>query len=322
MNLDRRETIKLLGSAASISLLPLAAVAEPSADLLALRDRVQKLIDDLDLTGQIKQLPAQYRQFCQEVPVAHSECKKCEAGLRDRSVHIATANGEQRFVSNIKHRPVELGFIADDVTPFDLPATLLGLMKAFKEYREYEAADLLNKGWAYNPEIGGDGQAMFSESHPHDDGVWSNTLSGPLAETNLLHALVGIRTNAVDESGIKIKSTGELLIVPVAQTVEAYHMLRTELYPGMTMPEANAALTLPGKIGRLSVNDYLTDNDNWFVKTSIPGIIMSEYQPFTVTAEIDADSKKVIVVGREIRGFGHTDPRAMFGVRGKVEAVA
>src|SRR5271170_4538989 len=92
-------------------------------------------------------------------------------------------NAGERFQWAFVHLEVALGYaitrkaIDDNLYKAQFNPTNLKLQEAFAQFKEIQAANILNLGTTYNASIVGDGQALFSTAHPFDGGTWANTSS-------------------------------------------------------------------------------------------------------------------------------------------------
>lgn len=311
IEITRRLAIQILGSAAIVGAAPeIAQAKEPSAELLALRERVQFAVDAFD-----KQTPFAHAQY------AKIFRKRVKAPIKSAFsvalVRYSPAAGfaGQPVVYRVKHDEVELGFTVS-IGDMDDPAVMIrGLCQVFKELREISAVKVFDAATVYDPYWAGDGVCMCSDAHPVDNARWSNTLgAADLNATNLMLACAR-PTQFVDDQNLRIEARAKLLVVPVAQMDTAERLTYTELRPSRQDDSVVAMPTIAeGAVQeKYMVWDYLTDNGEWFVITDIDGLVWSEHEPFSIRVEMDADKNEVQVIGREVRGFGCIDPRAVVG---------
>src|SRR5436853_5311494 len=92
-------------------------------------------------------------------------------------------NAGERFTWAFTHVEVALGYaitrkaIDDNLYKAQFNPTNLKLQEAFAQFKEIQAANILNLGTTYNTSQIGDGVALFSTAHPYDGGTWANTSS-------------------------------------------------------------------------------------------------------------------------------------------------
>jgi len=160
----------------------------------------------------------------------------------------------ERFTWAFVHIEVALGYaitrkaIDDNLYKAQFNPTNLKLQEAFAQFKEIQGANILNLGNVYNSAQIGDGVALFSTAHPYDGGTWANTSSTPksLNESSLLADMTNVRTNFVNERGLRILSRARRLVVPPNLEQVAIRLCKTELRPGTADNDVNAILTLSG----------------------------------------------------------------------------
>ena len=231
-------------------------------------------------------------------------------------------NAGERFVWNQEHLEVALGYamtrksIDDNLYKSEFKPANLGLAKSFLLLKEAIAANILNTGLVYNPAVGGDGQPLFSTSHPVDGGTYSNTFATPadLNEASLLAANNSIRKQFVDQRGLKIYARGRKLIVPIDLGPVADRLMNTKLRVGTGDNDINAILTSNGGFADgFMVYDYLTSPFAWFILTNIRGLLHLVRKPFETDMQVDFTTQNLLVQGYERYSFSYNNPRAAFG---------
>src|ERR1700690_4305278 len=149
-------------------------------------------------------------------------------------------NAGERFIWNFVHQEIALGYaitrkaIDDNLYKAQFNPTNLKLQEAFAQFKETQGANILNLGFTYNSSQIGDGVALFSTAHPYDGGTWANTSATPksLNESSLLANMTNVRTQFVNERGLRIMSRARRLIVPPNLEQVAIRLMKTELRPG------------------------------------------------------------------------------------------
>lgn len=233
-------------------------------------------------------------------------------------------NAGERWSWNFKHFIVVLGYsmtreaIDDNLYKAQFGPTNLGLMDVFMQFEEIQAASIFNTATTVMPGLGGDGQPLASVSHPiagPTGGTWANTSSTPLDlnEASLSSSMTAVRTNFVDERGLKILARARQLIVPPQLEQVAIRLLKSELRPGTANNDVNALLTLSGGLpeGHL-VMDYLTSSFAWFLKTNIEGLIFMNRKPFEMDLWVDNSTDNLLCKGYQRYSVGYNDPRCLF----------
>jgi len=231
-------------------------------------------------------------------------------------------NAGERFTWAFVHIEVALGYaitrkaIDDNLYKAQFNPTNLKLQEAFAQFKEIQGANVLNLGNVYNASQIGDGKALFATDHPWDAGTWANTSATPksLNESTLLADMTNVRTQFVNERGLRILSRARRLIVPPNLEAIAIRLTKTELRPGTADNDVNAILTLSGGLpeGHI-VLDFLTSNFAWFLTTNIEGLIHMLRIPYESDLWVDNITDNLLVKAYERYSFGYNDPRAAWG---------
>jgi hypothetical protein len=227
----------------------------------------------------------------------------------------------ERWLYSAEMRELSLGYIItrkaveDNQYKSEFNPSNLGLQDVFATTKEIYAANIFNVGTTFDATVGGDGVALFSTVHPIDTGTVANkpTVEVDLNESTLLTAMTTIRNNWVDERGIKIVARADCLLVPAALEPVAVRLLRTALRPGTNDNDVNAIQHVGGGLRDYIVNEFLTSNFAWFVKTDKRGLIYYDRIPFEMDMYVDFDTDNLKVKGRERYTFSYFDWRAVYG---------
>jgi hypothetical protein len=183
--------------------------------------------------------------------------------------------------------------------------------------KQVRAASVLNTG--FTAAVGGDGQPLFSASHPLvSGGTNSNIPTTPadLNETSLEAAVIQISL-WTDERGLLIASKPRKLIVPPALQFVATRLLETELRVGTNDNDINAIKNNGSIPEGYTINHYLTDTNAWFLCTDVPnGMKHFVRTPLQNSMDGDFDTGNVRYKARERYSFGFSDPLGMFGSAG------
>lgn len=230
-------------------------------------------------------------------------------------------NAGERFIFNHEAFEIGLGYamtrkaIADNLYESQFPASNLGLQNSFEQAEEIYSANVLNSATTYNPNIGGDGVALLSTAHPIDGGTYANTFSTQLdlSEASLLQALTNMRTNFVDQAGLKVFARGKKLLVPPALEWVAARLWHSTLRVGTGDNDPNAMRVTGSLSDGYDVLDFLTSGTYWFVLSNIAGLIFLEREPFEMSMEVDFITDNLLVKGYQRYYVGYFNPRAVFG---------
>ena len=200
---------------------------------------------------------------------------------------------------------------------------------AMANTKQVKAADVFNNG--FNSSFtGGDGQQLFSASHPTiGDGSQSNTLGATdLSEASLESALITI-SKAKDDRGILIGLQTKSLHIPSDLAFTADQILNSTMSTTIGVNSTTAAngatnvndinsIRNQGMVpGGFYVNRRFTDTNAWYLKTDCPnGAKMFVRSPLQTKMEPDFDTGNVRFKARERYSFGFSDWRSYYGASG------
>ena len=245
------------------------------------------------------------------------------AQLKTEGGQTSFDNGAgERYVYNQEHNEIALGYaitrkaIDDNLYKTQFQPSNLGLIESFQQTKEIYGSNILNTATTYNANIGGDGVALCSTSHPIDGGTVANTPTTQvdLNESTLLNAMISIRTNFKDQAGLKVFARGRKLIVPPQLEPVAIRLTKTELRPGTADNDVNAIMMTAGGLPEgYMVNDFLTSPSAWFLLTNIDGLSYMERIKFETDMQVDFVTDNLLVKGYERYSFGYYNWRSIFG---------
>ena len=236
---------------------------------------------------------------------------------------IAYGNAQEAWTARYNHETIALGFsITEEAVEDNLYDSLSkrytkALARAMAYTKQVKAASVLNNGFS-SSYTGGDGQPLFSASHPLvSGGVNSNRLTASdLNETSLEAAVIQI-AGWTDERGLLIAAKTNKLIVPPALMFVAKRLLDTELRVATADNDINALKAMGAIPGGYTVNHFLTDTNAWFLTTDVPnGMKHFVRTPLQNSMDGDFDTGNVRYKSRERYSFGWSDPLGMFASPG------
>ena len=245
------------------------------------------------------------------------------APVKAEGAAIAYDNAQEAWTARYNHETIALGFsITEEAVEDNLYDSLSkrytkALARAMAYTKQVKAASVLNNGFS-SSYTGGDGQPLFSASHPLvTGGVNSNRLTASdLNETSLEAAVIQI-AGWTDERGLLIAAKPGKLIVPPALMFTAKRLLDTELRVATADNDINALKAMGSIPGGYTVNHYLTDTNAWFLTTDVPnGMKHFVRTPLANSMDGDFDTGNVRYKSRERYSFGWSDPLGMFGSPG------
>jgi hypothetical protein len=246
------------------------------------------------------------------------------APVKNEGSAIAYDNAQEAWTARYNHETIALGFsLTEEAIEDNLYDSLSArytkaLARGMAYTKQIKAAAVLNNGFS-SSYAGGDGQALFSASHPLvSGGTNSNIPSTPadLNETSLENAVIQI-AQWTDERGLLIAAKPKKLVIPVQLQFVATRLLETELRVGTNDNDVNALKNNGSIPGGYTVNNYLTDSNAWFLTTDVPnGMKHFVRTPLSNSMDGDFDTGNVRYKSRERYSFGWSDPLGMWGSQG------
>ena len=280
------------------------------------------------LTGMYKQLPRVWNDFY-DTRKSKMQLER-NVSMRYMSVAAITTDGEstpfdngggQRYVYNQTHLQFQLAFaitrqtIEDNLYSSQFGPNAMGLRDAFLRAEHIYASNPFNTATTYDSQVGGDGVALGSASHPVDGGTVSNIASpaASLNETALLNAQVAINANWRDNANQRMDAKPECLIIPPQLEAVAVRLLKTELRPGTANNDVNAILSVQGGIPKgYKVWNYLTSQYAWFILTDQEGLLHYNRIPYSTDMSVDFTTDTLLVKGRMRQSWSYTDFRSIY----------
>ena len=238
---------------------------------------------------------------------------------------VAYDTAQETFTARYTNETIALAFaITEEAIEDNLYDRLASrytkaLARSMSQTKQVKGAAPLNNGLpSLSSFTSGDGQQLFSTSHPTIAGTFQNTLTtqADLNETSLEQALIDIAA-MTDERGLKIAAKGVKMIVPPANQFTAERLMKSQGRVGTADNDINAVKSLGMIAQGYRVNNFLTDTDSWYITTDVPnGMKHFNRAPLTTKMEGDFDTGNVRYKARERYVFGVSDPRGIFGVEG------
>lgn len=242
------------------------------------------------------------------------------AQLKSEGGSIAYDDHSQEGTKRYTHQTWGLGYI---VTMEELQDNLYK-SKSFKRARmlarsmaitkEINGANILNRGFDSNFNDGWDGKELFATDHVTQGGNSSNELATPadLSETALEDLLIQI-DQMEDSRGLKIALKGRCLVVPSALQFKAHRILKSDLQSGTANNDTNAMKDMGMLPDGIIVNNYLTDDNAWFIKTDADfGLQCMNRMKLALTQDNDWETENAKAKAVERYVFGWSDFRGCF----------
>lgn len=188
---------------------------------------------------------------------------------------------------------------------------------SLRQTKENVVANKYNR--AFNSTYaGGDGKELLATDHPSLNGDWSNELATPadFAEQPLEDLLIQIG-NAKNSRGMRIRLQAKSLIVPNQLRFEAHRVLMSNKQSGNANNDANAVKDMGIFTKGAAVNNYLTSDSSWFVRTNARhGLKLFQRRAVQLKTDEEFDTSNAKWKATERYAVGHTDPRALYGSAG------
>jgi hypothetical protein len=246
------------------------------------------------------------------------------APVKNEGNAIAYDNAQEAWTARYTHETIALGFsLTEEAVEDNLYDTLSArytkaLARGMAYTKQVKAANVLNNGFS-GAFAGGDGEALFSDSHPLVSGGVNSNVPGvmtDLNETALENAVIQIAA-WTDERGLLIAAKPRKLVIPPALQFVATRLLETEQRVATADNDLNA-LKNNGSIPEgYTVNNFLTDPNAWFLTTDVPnGMKHFVRTPLATSMDGDFDTGNVRYKARERYSFGYSDPLGMWGSEG------
>jgi len=245
------------------------------------------------------------------------------AQVKPEGQNLAYDEESQAYVTRYAHTVYALGFVVTREIYEDDQYDIVGKRRAealafsMRQTKEIVGANVYNR--AFNSSyLGGDGLEMCSELHTNfSGGTWANELdvAADLSEASLEQACIDIMKYTNDR-GLRISVMPESLIIPVDTLFEAKRILGSDGRVSTADNDLNALKTM-GKFTKVVVNHYLTNTDDWFIRTNVQnGLKCFERRTMDFGIDNDFDTENAKYKASERYVFGWTDPRAIYGSPG------
>lgn len=179
---------------------------------------------------------------------------------------------------------------------------------------EFVHANVLNRGFNASYPIG-DGQPLFSASHPTLSGSQSNLLTA----ADFSEAAMEDATKAVwrlkNNRGFPINGGVRRIIVNPEDAFNVTRILNSVLRAGTANNDINA-LNAMGIVPEVVVSKYLTDTDSWYVQTDIEGLMSFWRRDVDLEQDNDFDTHNAKAQASMRFAAGTSDWRAVLGNTG------
>ena len=246
------------------------------------------------------------------------------APVKNEGSAIQYDNGQEAWTARYNHETIAMGFsLTEEAIEDNLYDSLAArytkaLARSMAYTKQVKAAAVLNNGFT-SSYAGGDGQPLFSASHPRISGGTNSNIpstAADLNETSLEAAVIQISL-WTDERGLLIAARPKKLVVPPSLQFVATRLLETELRVGTNNNDINALKNNGSVSEGYTINHFLTDTNAWFLTTDVPnGMKHFERVALSQSMDGDFDTGNVRYKSRERYSFGWSDPLGMYGSAG------
>ena len=231
-----------------------------------------------------------------------------------------TVNG---YVTRFTNVTYGLGFIVTEEAVEDnqykeqAERRMKALKRSMRHTKETVFANILNRATDSNY-TGGDGKELLATDHPTSNGTQSNELAvaADLSEASIEDLLIQIRT-AKDTRGLIMSLRAKKLIVPPNLEFEAERILKSTLQNDNANNAINALKSTGSIPEGVLVWSFLTDTDQWFLKTDAPdGLKMFNRRALSFDKDSDFETGNFKHKATERFAGGWDDWRGIFGSPG------
>ena len=222
------------------------------------------------------------------------------------------------FTALFTHVVYGLGYIVTREELEDCQYTELSMARAAKLARSMnKTADIVHANHLNRQQNaafpGGDGVALVSAAHPTEDGTQTNLITAADLSEASLETGLNLMFKATDTRGLKIDIRATQLIISNQNMFNATRILDTQLQPGTDNNDVNA-IKMMGSIPRLLYNDFLDDDDAWFIQTDIDqGLCSFERRAVELEKHEDFDTQNAKTLATHRYASQWADWRCIYG---------
>lgn len=184
---------------------------------------------------------------------------------------------------------------------------------SMNQTKEINCANVLNNGTSTSFP-GGDGQPLFSTSHPSASGTMSNrnSTAADLSEAALEDVIVSISL-LKNSRGLIFKALPRKLVVHPNNMFNAERILKSPLQNDSGNNAINALKSMGMLTEGYTVNHFLTSTSFWAVQTNVPdGLILMERSPLKFEQDNDFNTSNALAKSWERYKAGWTEWRGIF----------
>jgi hypothetical protein len=242
------------------------------------------------------------------------------AQVKNQGAGITYEDETQGYTQRYTHVVYALGFIVSWEEQLNNLYEVVGKRRSqrlaftMRQTKEWVCANVYNR--AFNSSyLGGDAVCMCSASHPTSSGNQSNvpSVAVDLSESGIEDLMVLVGT-AKNDKGHPIGLIAKKLVVPWQLFYEANRVLESVLQNDSANNAVNALRVTGALPEGIKVNNYLTDAENYFIRTSCPdGAKLFQRYPMTFDEDNDFDTKNAKYAAIDYYSVGWSDWRTTYG---------
>lgn len=248
------------------------------------------------------------------------------AQLRAEGAATAMDNMGQRIVTNYNHKAIALGFTITRMAMLDnlyknrFPMMARALKDSLAQTKEILGASILNNGFSGSYPIG-DGQPLFSVSHPIDGGTYANTpsVNSDLNEASLEQACIGVQ-QFKDQAGLIVMTKTKKLIVGVQNQFVADRLLESSFRTNTANNDISAVYNVQSVPMGYRTNQFITQvsgGNAWYLLTDAPdGLKHYVREEAETDVYCDFSTDNLQCKAMERYSFGVSNARSVWGNHG------
>lgn len=248
------------------------------------------------------------------------------AQIRPEGSPTAMDSMGQRIITNYNHKYVSLGFqitrqaLMDNLYKTKFPMMAKALRDSLAQTKEILGASILNNGFNSAYPIG-DGQPLFSTTHPIDGGTFANTpaTQADLNEASLESAIIAIQ-QFKNQAGLIVQTKPKKLMVGPQNQFVAERLLASAFRTNTANNDISAIYNISAIPEGYRVNQFIQpagSKNPWYVLTDAPdGFKHYVREKIETDMYTDFSTDNLLAKAVERYSFGVSNPRAAYGSEG------
>ena len=245
------------------------------------------------------------------------------ATVKNQGAAVSYDSESQGPTKRYTHVTYGLGYIVsreereDNLYEVVSKRRIKALAFSIRQTEEIIAANVLNR--AFNSSYtGGDGKEMCATDHPTLNGSQSNELATPadLSEGAIEDLCIQVMQTK-NSRGLSVALMPRKLIVHPSEAFNAERIVKSTLQSGTANNDLNAIKAMGVLPDGIVVNHYLSNADDWWIKTNCPnGLMRFSRRAVEFRQDNDFDTDNAKAKSSLRFSVGWTDWRSIFGSAG------